>query len=183
MRTIAYVAQSLDGYIAGPDGELEWLEEIDHPGDSDFGFAEFMATIDAMLMGRNTFETMVSLDVWPYEKPVYVASNSMNTLPEGFEGNAQLISGHIATMFEALRGKGVSSLYVDGGRLIQSAIEHDLLDEFIVTTLPVLLGSGIPLFAGLKRLKKLKLVGSEILFGQLVKTHYKMVIHRDGSPF
>lgn len=83
MKNRVYMAQSLDGFIAGPNGELDWLAAIDNPEGSDLGFAEFMASVDALLMGRNTFEVVAAFDAWPYDKPVFVASNSLKQLPEG----------------------------------------------------------------------------------------------------
>ena len=173
MRVIAYMAQSLDGYIAGPEGELDWLEEIDNPEGSDLGFAEFMAGIDALLMGRNTFEKVLTFGFWPYDKPVYVASNSLKEIPADLEGKAFLISGTLAEMLAFLsEEKGVQNLYLDGGKLIQSALRLDLLNEMTVTTLPVMLGEGIPLFEAKGAKKKLRLDCSEVLLGQLVKTKY-----------
>lgn len=172
MKNYAYIAQSLDGFIAGPRGELEWLEEIKNPELSDFGFAQFMASIDALLMGRNTFEKILSFGCWPYDKPVFVASNSLEVLPPDVEGRVTLIGGELLAMVETLRNKGYEALYIDGGSLIQSALREALLDELFVTTVPVLLGEGIPLFGTLRRKIHLQLLSSEVLVGQLVQTHY-----------
>ena len=81
MTCYVYIAQSLDGYIAGPNGELDWLYEVENPDDSDFGYAEFIDQVDALVMGRNTFEMVLSFDVWPYTKPVYVASSTLESVP------------------------------------------------------------------------------------------------------
>jgi len=173
MKVIAYMAQSLDGYIAGPNGELNWLEEIENPEGSDLGFAEFMAGVDALLMGRNTFEKVLSFGFWPYDKPVYVASNSLKGIPADLEGKAFLISGTLAEMLAVLVDeKGVQNLYLDGGKLIQSALSQGLLNEMTVTTLPVILGQGISLFGAKGPKKKLQLDRSEVLLDQLVKTKY-----------
>ncbi|WP_428774356.1 dihydrofolate reductase family protein, partial [Vibrio sp.] len=88
-----YVAQSLDGYIAGPNGELEWLSEVDNPQQSDFGFAHFISSIDALVMGRNTFEKVMSFEQWPYTKPVFVVSNRPFHLPQSLEGRVEFIRG------------------------------------------------------------------------------------------
>ena len=174
MNNYVYIAQSLDGYIAGPNGELDWLEEIENPEQSDFGFAAFMDTIDALVMGRNTFEKVLSFGMWTYEKPVFVASSSLPSLPSSVEGKAFLLKGVPKDMVTTLHEKGYKNLYIDGGAVIQSFLNEDLIDELIVTTVPVLLGEGIPLFGSLPRQAKLKLIGSEVLLNQLVKTHYRV---------
>lgn len=172
MKTIVYIAQSLDGFIAGPNGELGWLECVNNPENSDFGFAQFMSGVDALLMGRNTFEKVASFDSWPYEKPVYVASQTLKALPSGFEDKAFLITGTLTSMLSSLALKGISSLYIDGGKLIQSALASNEIDELIITTVPIILGDGIRLFAKSEQPIALTLIRSEILLGQLVKNQY-----------
>ncbi|MES9879112.1 MAG: dihydrofolate reductase family protein [Candidatus Sedimenticola sp. 1PA] len=172
MTSYVYVAQSLDGYIAGPGGELDWLDEIDNPDNSDFGFSLFMENIDALIMGRNTFEKVLSFGIWPYEKPVFVASDPLSSLPAGFDEKAFLINGSPNHMVKSLCEKGYNNLYIDGGSLIQSFLAENLIDKIIVTTAPVLLGGGIPLFGSLPKRVKLRLFNSDILDNQLVKTSY-----------
>ncbi|MFL0810000.1 MAG: dihydrofolate reductase family protein [Agarilytica sp.] len=176
MKVVAYMAQSLDGYIAGPNGELEWLERIDNPEGSDLGFANFMSTIDVLLMGKNTFEKVASFGFWPYDKPVYVASNTLKHLPVELEGKAHILSGDLPSMLSQLEDKGISVVYIDGGLLIQSALKHDFLNEITVTTLPVILGQGISLFGLSSDALKLQLKSSEVLLNQLVKTRYEIVV-------
>lgn len=175
MKVSAYMAQSLDGYIAGPNGELDWLEDIENPDESDFGFADFMATVDALLMGKHTFEKVASFGFWPYDKPVYVASNSLISLPEDLRDKASIVSGSLPDMLAHLESDNVRSVYIDGGQLIQSAIRHGVLRELTVTTMPVILGAGIPLFGPFASNVKLSLLGSEVLVGQMVKTRYQLV--------
>lgn len=172
MANFVYIAQSLDGYIAGPHGELDWLETIENPEQNDFGFSAFMNNIDALLMGKNTFEMVASFGEWPYQKPVFVVSNSLLSLPSGFDGKAHLLKGKPKELLTVLHGKGFNHLYIDGGLLIQSFLNEHLIDELIVTTIPVLLGEGIPLFGHLSGRIKLRLESSEVLANQLVKSHY-----------
>lgn len=174
-----YIAQSLDGYIAGPKGELGWLEAIDNPEQSDFGFADFMSAIDALVMGRNTFEKVLSFDIWPYDKPVFVASNSLTTLASELTGKAFLLRGTPQEMVAGLNQRGFRNLYIDGGQMIQSFLRMGLIDELIVTTVPILLGGGIPLFGSLQQAAQLELISSEVLLNQLVKTRYK-IKHETG---
>lgn len=174
MVNYVYIGQSLDGYIAGPEGELDWLDEIDNPEKDDFGYTTFMKNIDALIMGKKTFEKVLSFGEWPYKKPVFVASNSLSSLPHSVDGKAFLMKGTPNEMAQILNKNGFSNLYIDGGSLIQSFLKEGLIDKIIVTTLPVLLGKGISLFGDLPERVKLKLVSSEVLLNQLVKTHYEV---------
>ncbi len=175
MKNYVYIPQSLDGYIAGPYGELDWLEDIDNSEQNDFGFSAFMNTVDALIMGKNTFEKVLSFGMWPYGKPVFVASGSLSSLPSSVEGKAFLLKDSPKDMVTTLHKNGYANLYIDGGAVIQSFLKEDLIDELIVTTVPVLLGNGIPLFGSLPKHVKLKLIDSEILLNQLVKTRYQVV--------
>ena len=169
-----YIAQSLDGYIAGPNGELEWLEQIDNPEKSDFGFAEFMGAVDALVMGRHTFEKVVSFGFWPYDKPVFVMSRTLTTIPPDLSDKAFLLSSEPRETVETLNAKGYNNLYIDGGLLIQSFLRAGLINELIVSTLPVLLGDDIKHFGHLPSMLKLKLLNSETLVNQMVKTRYQV---------
>lgn len=174
MKNYIYIAQSLDGYVAGPNGELDWLENIDNPEQNDFGFSAFMNTVDAIVMGKNTFEKVLSFGMWPYEKPVFIASSSLSSLPSSVGGKAFLLKGTPKDMITELHKQEYANLYIDGGALIQSFLRENQIDELIITTVPVLLGEGIPLFGYLPKQMQLKLVGSEVLLNQLVKTRYQI---------
>lgn len=174
MKKSVYVAQSLDGFIAGSNGELDWLKDIDNPEQDDFGFSAFMSTVDALIMGKNTFEKVLSFEMWPYEKPVFIASSSLAAVPSSVENKAFLLRGTPQEMVSALRAKDYDNLYIDGGALIQSYLAEQLIDELIITTVPVLLGEGISLFGFLPKKVKLKLIGSKVLLNQLVTAHYQV---------
>ena len=175
MTIYVYIAQSLDGYIAGKHGELDWLNDIPNPDHSDFGFADFMNRVDALVMGRNTFEVVQTFDMWPYTKPVYVISTTLNALPPAYAGKAKLLNLKPVQIVEKLKQDGLNNLYVDGGTLIQSFLAKNLIDELIITTIPVLLGGGIPLFGELSKSLALELVKSEVLVNSLVKNHYRVL--------
>ena len=150
MSNIVYIATSIDGYIADKENKIDWLHETPNPEGSDMGFSLFMERIDALLMGRNTLDMVLSFDCeWPYSKPVFVLSNSMKSVPEGYEGKVFLVNGALKDIFKQIHDKGFEHLYIDGGMTIQSCLKEDLIDEMIITTIPVLLGGGIPLFADL----------------------------------
>lgn len=142
-----FIATSIDVFIADKNGGIEWLHSVPNPDQNDMGYTEFMSGIDALVMGRNTFETVCSFDMeWPYTKPVYVLSNSLDRIPAEFSGKAQLVNGKLKNVLELIRSAGHHDLYIDGGRTIQNFLKEDLIDEMIITVIPVLLGGGVPLF-------------------------------------
>ena len=172
MPIIVYIATSLDGHIAKKDGNIDWLMEVPNPENSDYGFREFMERIDGIIMGRNTFETVVGFDQWPYFKPVFVLSNSLKSLPDGYEDKAQIVRGELKNIVASLEKKGIRSFYIDGGKTIQSFLQEDLIDEMIITRIPTILGSGIPLFIDMDTELKFKVANTEVLNQYLVKSTY-----------
>jgi dihydrofolate reductase len=172
MPAYVYIAASLDGYIADRDGDLDWLTSVTDPGGGDFGFAEFFGRVNAIVMGRATFETVLGFGVWPYEKPVFVLSATLDEVPADLAGKAEIVRGDPRSIVAALRERGFSNLYVDGGRTIQGFLEADLIDELIITTVPILLGDGVPLFGTIGRALAFKRVSTESLTPQLTRSHY-----------
>jgi dihydrofolate reductase len=174
MSNIVYIGASLDGYIADRDGGLDWLHSTPNPDQSDFGFGEFMAGIDALVMGRVTFETVCGFDVdWPYDKPVFVLSTTLDRVPEELQGRVEIIRGALPEVIQTLHERGYSRLYIDGGKTVQSFLAEDLIDELILTRVPILLGGGVPLFGELKAPLTLEHVRTEVLAGALVQSHYR----------
>lgn len=173
MSNIVYIATSLDGYIARKDGNLDWLMEIPNPEDSDFGFSSFMENIDGIIMGRKTFEAVLGFGKWPYSKPVFVLSNTLKTIPIDLEGKAELLHGNLRAIIDSLQNKGFNNLYIDGGKTIQSFLEQNLIDEIIITKIPIILGSGIPLFVDFDLEIKLEHIKTEVYNNALVKSHYR----------
>lgn len=173
MPNTVYIATSIDGFIARKDGNIDWLMEVSNPENDDYGFGAFMGSMDAVIMGRNTFETVVSFGEWPYAKPVFVLSSSIKHIPKGYEGKAEILSGELKTLVTSLNEKGFNNLYIDGGKTIQSFLQLDLIDELIITRIPIILGSGIPLFVESEVELKLEHVNTEVLSNALVKSHYK----------
>ncbi|SCY07451.1 dihydrofolate reductase family protein [Desulfoluna spongiiphila] len=174
MSTIVYLGISLDGYIADRDGGLDWLQSVPNPDNLDFGWADFMDRIDAIVMGRKTFEAVCGFECdWPYSKPVYVLSHSLPSLPHGFEGKAELIGGSPSEIVEALHRTGHRTLYIDGGKTVQEFLKDDLIDEMVLTTVPVLLGGGTPLFGDLPMAMAFKHVRTDVHLEAMVQTHYR----------
>jgi dihydrofolate reductase len=174
VSNIAYIATSLDGYISDNDGGLDWLHSIPNPDKLDFGYGDLMNRIDAIVMGRKTFEVVCGFDVpWPYSKPVFVLSNSLSSVPEEYEGKAELVSGSLADVLATLHGKGHQDLYIDGGTTIQSFLKEDLIDEMIITVLPILLGGGSPLFGELSQPMRFEHVKTEVMLNAMPQSHYR----------
>lgn len=143
-RTRVFIATSLDGFIARPDGDLDWLTERgERAGDT--GYAAFMANIDAIVMGRNTYEKTQTFGFWPYEGlNVSVLSTRLDS-----DDPRITVERDLPGLIRQLNSSGATSVYVDGGQLVQSFLRAGLLDEITITTAPVLLGSGVPLFGAL----------------------------------
>jgi dihydrofolate reductase len=140
-----FIAVSLDGYIARLDGSIDWLtERASHAGDT--GYDEFLASIDTVVLGRNTYETALTFDAWPYDgKHVEVLSTTL--APDTDE--RVLVHRTLDGLVETLNDRGAQRVYTDGGTVIQTFLRAGLLNELTITTAPVLLGAGIPLFANL----------------------------------
>ena len=172
MVNYVYIATSLDGFIAASDGGLDWLEEIPNPEKSDYGFMEFMSGIDALVMGRKTFEKVLTFDSWPYNKPVYVLSKSGVKIPKELEGKVEIVNGNPKLVVDQLNELGHQNLYIDGGFTIQNFIEEDLIDEMIITRVPILLGEGIPLFGKLSQRLHFSHKKTEVHHDMLVISHY-----------
>lgn len=147
MRKIKlYIAISLDGYIARPDGDLDWLTTFPNPEASDYGYQEFYDTIDTIIMGGKTHRTIVAMAIpWPYEdKTSYIVSRQ-----EGRSSTQQiriLNDNPIQAITQLKEQDGKAIWLVGGGELVALLLNHDLIDTMIITTIPTLLGSGIPLF-------------------------------------
>ena len=154
MKFIGYIATSLDGFIAREDGGLDWLEkeEFADPEGSDYGWEKHIENLDAMIMGKNTFLKVLQIGQWVYGNlEVFVASRSLSEkdIPEHLRQKVKLISGTAQELSEHMRTLGKKRIYIDGGKLLQSFIRKNLLDELTITRMPVLIGSGIPLFGSL----------------------------------
>jgi dihydrofolate reductase len=172
MSNTVYIATSIDGYIAREDGSIDWLMDLPNPGNSDYGFSVFLERIDGIIMGRKSFETVLGFNVWPYTKPVFVLSNSLAGLPGELSGKAEIIKGELKRIIELLKDRGINNLYIDGGKTIQNFLKEDLIDEMIITRIPILLGSGIPLFDKGNLELKFEHAGTEVYNNMLVRSRY-----------
>ena len=149
MRCSVYMAISLDGFYAPTNGELDWLNDLDtsHPMEDDLGFSAFMESIDVLLMGRRTFDQVHGMGVWPYgPKPVRVLTH--RGLPVDLPENSDIksMAGSPKDVAEQLHALGFSHIYVDGGEPVKAFLDDGLVDQLILTQVPVLLGEGRSFF-------------------------------------
>lgn len=173
MANIVFIAASLDGYIADKQGKLDWLYSIPNPDNVDTGFIDLMERIDGVVMGRNTLDVVLNFDCdWPYIKPVFVLSNTMMKVPQGYEEKVFLVKGELKDIIAELNAKGFNDLYIDGGVTIQNFLNEDLIDQMVITRFPILLGGGIPLFGKLNQPLNFKVTHNEVVLETLVKTTY-----------
>jgi len=175
-RCRVFIASSLDGFIAGPDDELDWLE---FEGEYEDRFTPFFADVGAMLMGRRTYDVVCGFDVdWPYgDTPVLVATSRPldDTIP-----TVRAVSGDVEEMLaEARAVAGERDVYLDGGELIRSALDAGCVDEMTITMIPVVLGAGRPLFAGVGNRHDLELVSERAIGSGLVELVYRPVADRE----
>lgn len=178
IRCSVYIATSLDGYIAKKDGDLGWLDEASAnvPKDEDMGYYSFMESVDALVMGRNTYEKVLSFGVdWPYKKPVIVLSRNSINIPEQLKDSVTHSSEPLQDLCTRLEAKGYKRLYIDGGVTIQRFLAAGLLDDMIISMAPVALGEGIPLFSKSEKDIALKLVNTKSFDFGFVQLTYDVV--------
>lgn len=146
-ETVVYCGVSLDGFIARADGAIDWLEIETSEADGDMGWSGFLASVDHIVMGRATFEQFVGFGVWPYESlRITVLSSTRATVPMEMREKAECSALAPTELLAKLAADGHKRVYIDGGKTVQSFMREDLIDELVVTTLPVLIGDGISLF-------------------------------------
>jgi dihydrofolate reductase len=176
MSNAVFIGTSVDGFIARPDGALDFLPE---GGGEPHGYEEFYAGIDALVIGRGTFETVRGFDTWPYDdKPVFVLGSRELDLA-GIPGAIEQLAGEPAEIVARLNASGLRNLYIDGGITIQRFLRAGLIDRLIITRDPVLIGAGIPLFGSLPHDVPLRPIATRQFASGLVQTEYRL---RLGEP-
>ena len=172
MTASVFIGTSVDGFIARPNGDLDFLPL---GGGEPHGYNEFMARVDALVIGRNTFETVLTFAAWPYgDKRVVVLSSQPIDLSAAPGGIVEQMAGPPADIVSKLAASGAHHLYVDGGITIQRFLRAGLIQRLIITRVPVLIGNGIPLFGTLPRDIKLRHVSTQHYPSGLVKTEYHL---------
>jgi dihydrofolate reductase len=178
VKTSVFIGTSVDGFIARPNGELDFLP----PGGGEpHGYEEFIDTVDALVIGRKTFDTVLSFDKWPYgKKPVFVLSRG-SLAPAPVDAMVKHLSGDPEEILSRLEAQGVQHVYVDGGMTIQGFLRAGLIQRLIITRVPVLIGNGIPLFGDLAHDVKLHHVATRHYPSGLVQSEYKVVQRVPGD--
>lgn len=169
-----FIATSIDGYIAKKNNDIDWLTQFTPPTgedeDKDCGFSKFFSSVDALVMGRNTYNVVSHFDPWPYEgKRVIVLSSTLTSVCK----QAELFNGDITQLIKELHDDGVKHIYVDGGATISQFMNIGLIDQLIISLIPVVLGSGIPLFSKIVDDKWFRLDSSQVFSNGLVQLRYE----------
>lgn len=187
MRVSVYIATSLDGFIARENGNLDWLPGSDgasEQSEEDFGYHEFMDSVDALIMGRKTFETVLSFGIeWPYsEKRVIVLSSQLLQIPSDLPATVEASSCSPAELIQHLSEEGYQRAYIDGGKTIQSFLNAGLIQDMIITRIPVLIGSGISLFGPVDNDRKLRHINTCTFENGFVQSQYELENETGTSP-
>jgi dihydrofolate reductase len=172
IKASVFIGASVDGFIARPDGALDFLEA---GGSEEHGYEAFIASVDALVIGRNTYDIVLAFPAWPYgAKPVFVlSSRPLRPAPAG--AVVEPMSGEPADIVRALAARGIQQIYVDGGITVQRFLNAGLIQRLIVTRVPVLIGTGIPLFGPTPHDITLRHVATRSYAGGLVQSEYEVV--------
>ena len=184
MKCSVFIATSADGYIATPDGGVDWLHtagkaDADMSKNLDMGFADYINSVDCMVMGRKCMEVISSFNIpadqWPYRDiKIYALSQSLTEPPQNLTGKVEMYSGDIKVLVNSLSKQGLKHAYIDGGATITSFINLKLINEMIITRAPVLLGDGIPLFGQLEQSVKLESAESVTFPNDFIQVKYRI---------
>ena len=173
MPASVFVGVSVDGFMARSNHDLDWLPE---GGGEPHGYDEFMASVDALVIGRNTFEKILTFDAWPYgQKRVVVLSSKPVDLSSVADGVVEHMSGAPAEIVKNLAATGANHLYIDGGVTIQRFLCAGLIQRLVITRVPVLIGDGIPLFGSLPSDVRLRHVATRDFPSGLVQSEYQVI--------
>ena len=172
MKTIVYIGTSLDGFIARKDGDIDWLTKFANE-EAINAYKELLNRIDSIVIGRGTFDKVLTFPLWPYEKKVFVLSSSIKQIPEKVTDIVTILSKKPAALLNYLTEKGFSSIYIDGGKVIQDFLRENLIDELIISRVPIIIGTGIPLFGYLDTDIYFDHIKTVIASNGLVRNYYQ----------
>lgn len=171
-----FIATSLDGYIARSDGGIDWLTSFASSGE-DHGYSAFIARMDGLVMGRGTYQKVLTFGTWPYDKPVVVLSRSLTSedVPAELAGRVEVMDGSPREVMDRLTVRGWARAYVDGGKVIQAFLRAGLIEDMTVSRIPVLIGNGLPLFGPLDRDYPLTHIETQAFVSGLVQSKYALL--------
>lgn len=174
-RGYVFIATSLDGFIARMDGDIEWLLSRDDPSE-DHGYNDFIKDVDGIIMGRGSYEKVLSFASWPYALPVVVLSRSLgpSDLPNALKDKVRFSKLKPRDIMEQVSREGWKKVYIDGGQIIQSFLRDQLIHELVITSVPVLLGRGRPLFGELNEDISLQHIETRSFPSGLVQSRYRV---------
>ena len=173
MIASVFIGTSVDGFIARRNGALDFLPE---GGGEPHGYHEFFASVDALVIGRKTFETVLAFPEWPYgDKRLIVLSSQTLDLSKVPAGRVEQMQGSPRDIFSQLERRGIRHIYVDGGVTVQGFLREGLIQRLIITRVPVLIGEGVPLFGALSKDIRLEHVQTQYYGSGLVKTEYRVL--------
>ncbi len=189
MKCSAFIATSVDGYIAKPDDSVDWLHSAGDPkadmsAFGDAGFSDYLSTVDCMIMGRKCMEVISGFDLtpdqWPYgDLKIYALSNTLREAPPNLSDKVEMYAGDLNQLIAKLEKQGYKHAYIDGGRTIQAFLNLKLMNEMTISLAPVLLGGGKPLFGETSEEIKLSHVGTVSYPNGFVQLKY--AVHYAGS--
>ncbi|AJI94292.1 hypothetical protein BD65_798 [Yersinia ruckeri] len=171
-----FIATSVDGFIARKNHQLDWLEKQITEGE-DYGYSAFMDSIDVVIMGRKTFEKILTFPEWPYEKPAIVMSRTLGemAIPDHLQQRVQVTTLKPRALMASLSKIGWKRAYIDGGQTIQSFMRKGLIEDLAITLIPILIGQGISLFGAVTEDIDMKLISSKTFPSGLVHHRYRII--------
>jgi dihydrofolate reductase len=175
VKISVYIATSLDGFIARKDGDIDFLTAVGESGE-DYGYGEFISSLDMLVMGSHTYEKALSFTPWPYsDKKVIVLSSRGLVVSKELADKVEVLDQSPRDLLEELDHRSIRHVYLDGGKTIQLFLKEGLVDEMTITIIPVLIGEGLSLFGPLPQDLKFQLIESKSFKNGLVQNKYKTV--------
>lgn len=177
IKCSVFIATSIDGFIAREDGDVQWLDDPAYTQDKneDFGYLSFIESIDTLVMGRHSFEKVLSFGTWPYEKmPVVMLSSQDLQPPPELRDKVRVANSEPQALVAELEAAGFKHLYIDGGETVRRFLRAGLIDDITITRIPILLGTGIPLFGSGTPEVRLDLLNSHPYENGFVQVKYRV---------
>lgn len=170
-KVILYIATSLDGYIAKPNDDLGFLSIVEQGG-QDYGYADFVSTVDAVIVGRKTYDKVISMGFdFPHaDKDAYIITRT----PRPTIGSVKFYTGDLKALVDKLKSENGKNIFCDGGaEIVNQLLQYDLIDEFIISVIPILVGNGTKLWNDGRPEQKLELVSTKQFEKGLTQLHYR----------